>query len=86
MKFPAATSAVFFFDVGRAKNCSFHTFPVIAGLRLDTAAGQLHQSLGAALASYESDPVRFRSAASGWVVIPAVGHRFLSDGDNGSER
>jgi hypothetical protein len=37
MKFPAATSAVFFFDVGRAKNCSFHTFPVIASLRLDSA-------------------------------------------------
>jgi hypothetical protein len=37
MKFPAATSAVFFFGVGRAKNCSFHIFAVIANLRLDTA-------------------------------------------------
>jgi hypothetical protein len=34
MKF-VAISAVFFFDVSRAKNCSFHTFAVMAGLRLD---------------------------------------------------
>jgi len=33
--------------------------------------------------NYESDAVRLRSAASGWVVIPAAGHRFLH---NGSER
>jgi hypothetical protein len=37
MKFPAATRAMFFFGVGRAKNCSFHTFAIIARLRLDTA-------------------------------------------------
>jgi hypothetical protein len=37
MKFPAATSAVFFFGVGHAKKLFFHTFAVIASLRLDTA-------------------------------------------------
>jgi len=87
MKFPAATSAVFFFGVGRAKKLFF---PHLCGHRQSTpryrAVGQFHRSLGAALASYESDAVRLRSAASGWVVMLTVGHRFLHDGHNGSER
>jgi hypothetical protein len=54
-----------------------HTFAVIAGLRLDTTTlGQLHRSLGAALANYESDAVRLRSAASGRVVSCGRGDLF----------
>jgi hypothetical protein len=74
MKFPAATNAAFFFDVGRAKNCSSTPFAVIARLPLDTAPWDSSTDRCAALANYESDAVRLRSAASGWVVIPAAGH------------
>jgi hypothetical protein len=76
MKFPATTSAVFFFDVGRTK------IVLSTPLRSSPICASIPRRWAPRWQTTNRMPFGFEARHPGWIVMPTVGHRFLRDGHN----